>query len=42
MEVPGFLKHVLLWVLYIDSIHDLKKRIIEKAIEYVKDRTEEF
>jgi hypothetical protein len=40
MDVPGILKHVL-WVLH--RLHStFEKIIIERAIEYAKDRTEDF
>jgi hypothetical protein len=36
----GILKHVVLWALNTNYTYHLKRAIIERAMEYVKDRTE--
>jgi len=38
----GILKHVILWALNTNYTRHLKRAIIERAMEYVKDRTEIF
>jgi hypothetical protein len=42
MADHGILKHILFLVLNTYLIHLLKKSIIERTIEYFKDRTEGF
>ena len=42
MEARGIQRHVLLLVLDTYCIHHFEKGIIERTIEYFKDRTENF
>src|SRR5215813_6342765 len=41
MEVPGIHNHVISWIWCINYIHHLKS-ILERNIQYFKDRTEGF